>query len=590
MQRRRPRVTILIPAFFGLIIVIALAIYTLISIRTASHTSQEQLVASSRSMLSVSAKFVFEPLLESNLDNLSAILDEFIKEEGIRYAAVRDSTFNILLEARTPGWLPQSEIQKSLASQAFSQQEIYHREHEDNLIMVAPISSGSVQLGTLEIVFDPNQVQKSVQGMTTDLILYGVGVLAVTIIISILLTRSASGQLQKVVAAASEIGQGNLDAEVPNLGVHEIAVVGEALEYTRKEIKKLYQDLEEQVERLKIRTSYSEATAAVARDTISLLGQKELLSRVVTLIDERFDFYRQGIFIIDSTGEWAKLEASSGEGAQSLLKRNFRLKVGQEGIVGHVTATGEPYVSQDISKDPHYFLVEDTGPLRSELALPLISGGAIIGALDIQSREVNAFNHEIISVVQTLADQIAVAISNSRLFEQSQENIKKLQRAYAELSGEAWKEYLQTDFTLGYYSNKDGTTQITKMEYPFTGSTLPELELPVVVRGGQVIGKIMAHKSSQEEDWSPEEITLMQTILDQLSVALEGARLYEDTQRRAARERLVSEITTKIRSTNDPQVMLETAVSELRQALHVNRVQVLMNPQKQTPLPEEDKP
>ena len=75
-----------------------------------------------------------------------------------------------------------------------------------------------------------------------------------------------------------------------------------------------------------------------------------------------------------------------------------------------------------------------------------------------------------------------------------------------------------------------------------------------------------------------------------ISVALEGARLYEDTQRRAARERLVSEITTKIRSTNDPQVMLETAVSELRQALHVNRVQVLMNPQKQTPLPEEDKP
>jgi len=217
----------------------------------------------------------------------------------------------------------------------------------------------------------------------------------------------------------------------------------EALERARRyaaELEEHKESLEETVEErtrdLARRAHYLEATSDVAQDATSVLDPQNLLSRVVALVSERFGFDHTGIFLLDATGEWAVLTAASSEGGQRMLARGHRLRVGEEGIVGYVAGRGEPRVALDVGADAMFLDNPDFPHTRSEMALPLRVRGEIIGALDVQSEEPEAFSDEDVAVLQTLADQVATAISNARLHDQAQQEIAERKRAE-----EALKEY-----------------------------------------------------------------------------------------------------------------------------------------------------
>jgi GAF domain-containing protein len=366
--------------------------------------------------------------------------------------------------------------------------------------------------------------------------------------------------------------------------------INETLERARHyaaELEEQRENLEEKAEErtqdLTRRTRYLEATAEVAREAASLLDPEELPVRAVALITERLGLYRMGIFLLDQASEWAVLRAVSGEGAQGLLARGFRLRVQGEGIVAHVIRTGRPYVASDVREDPLYLDDPDVADTRSEITLPLQARGEIIGTLSAQSAEPYAFGDEDVSVMQALADQVAMAISNARLFQQAQESLEAERRAYGELSRQAWGELLCTRPDLGFLSDERGTFPASDLWEPQMEAALRRgetalgdgdgttLAMPIKVRG-QVIGVIDAHKSDGAGKWTAEEATLMETLTEQLGVALESARLYQDTQRRAARERLTSQVTARVRETLDMETVLKTAVQEVRQALGLPEV------------------
>jgi GAF domain-containing protein len=346
--------------------------------------------------------------------------------------------------------------------------------------------------------------------------------------------------------------------------------------------------LEERTHDLARRARHLEATAEVARDAASVLEPNELLAQAVTLIRERFGLHRMGIFLLDPAREWAVLRAVSGAEAQRLLDRGFRLRVQGEGIVAHVIRTGKPYLAPDVREDPLYLDDPDVTDTRSEITLPLQAHGEIIGALSAQSTEAHAFDDEDLSVMQILADQMAMAISNARLFQQVQESLEAERQAYGELSREAWAEIVRTRPGLGYRYEEGGVAPLAGQ--PLSQSErggdgverrselveeLPELALPVRVRG-QVIGTINAHKPGDMSEWTAQEIALMETLTEQLSVALESARLYQDTQRRAAREQLSGQVTARMRETLDVDTVLQTAAREMREALGLEEVEVRM--------------
>ncbi len=166
--------------------------------------------------------------------------------------------------------------------------------------------------------------------------------------------------------------------------------------------------------------------AEVSRDAISTLDMEQLLTNAVNLIHNRFGFYHAGIFLLDDAGEYAVLHAATGKAGRKMLEQQHKLKVGEVGIVGYVTATGEPRIALDVGQDAVHFdnpLLPNT---RSEMALPLKVRGRVIGALDVQSTKEAAFSAEDIATLQTMADQLAIAIENARLYEEERRRAEEL--------------------------------------------------------------------------------------------------------------------------------------------------------------------
>jgi GAF domain-containing protein len=167
------------------------------------------------------------------------------------------------------------------------------------------------------------------------------------------------------------------------------------------------------------------AAAEVARDATAILDVNQLLDETVHLISGQFGFYHAGVFLLDERGEYAVLQAASSEGGGRMLERGHKLQVGKVGIVGYVSDTGEPRIALDVDEDAAHFASSDLPDTRSEMALPLKVRGRVIGVLDVQSTQEAAFSEDDVAVLQTLADQLATAIENARLFEQAQRRVRR---------------------------------------------------------------------------------------------------------------------------------------------------------------------
>ncbi|MGD8790981.1 MAG: GAF domain-containing protein [Anaerolineae bacterium] len=369
----------------------------------------------------------------------------------------------------------------------------------------------------------------------------------------------------------------------------------EALDQSRRyagELAEQREHLEETVAQrtqdLTRRTRYLEATAAIARDAASVLDLREQLTRVVNLVSRQFGFYHTGIFLLDPSGEWAVLQAASSEGGRSMLARGHRLRLGV-GIVGYAVERGQPRIALDVGQDAVFFDNPDLPDTRSEMALPLRARGRIIGALDVQSREPEAFGDEDVAVLQTLADQVAVAISNARLFEQAQEALAAERRAYGEMSSAAWRELLRAEPDLGYLSQRQDTVPagdlwraemkaaVEQGETALGDEDSRTVAIPIKI-SDQVVGVVDGRKADGSGGWSAEEIELLEALTEQLNVALEGSRLYQDVQRRAAREQLISQVSARMRETLDLDTVLHSALQEMRETLGFAEVAVLLDP------------
>jgi GAF domain-containing protein len=146
---------------------------------------------------------------------------------------------------------------------------------------------------------------------------------------------------------------------------------------------------------------------------------------VVDLVRERFAFSHAAVYLMDEAGERTVIQAASGEAAEEFLSRWTSHAAGPESVVGHALETGAMHAANHIETDPYYHadpLLPDT---QSELAIPLLVAGQIIGVLDLHSASPNAFGDDEIAILQTLSGQVAVAVQNARLFSQTSERAER---------------------------------------------------------------------------------------------------------------------------------------------------------------------
>lgn len=351
-----------------------------------------------------------------------------------------------------------------------------------------------------------------------------------------------------------------------------------------EELTAIRADLEERVaertQDLDRRNQYLIAISEIVRETSTLLEEATILQRAAELIAQRFEFYHVGLFLLDAKGEYAVLRAVSSEGGRAMIARGHRLLVGKQGIVGYVTGIGLPRISQDIAIDRIHTVSVELPETRSEMALPLKARGEIIGALDIQDAVENAFTQQDVTILQTLADQLALAISNARLYHESRESLDEAQRAYGELNRRSWLEAQRQGRLPSYRYLAASRKRAERIE---TGGLAhvdgpTRVELPIQVRG-QVIGAIEIGRDVNEE-WSGQEQAVLEAIAEQMGIALDGARLYDATQQRAANERLISDLTAEIRESLDMETILRTAAARLREELDLPELTIRLTEQK----------
>ena len=595
---------------------------------------------------------------------------------------------------------------------------------------------------------------------TRNALIAVLGLVVVVIAVAVVMAQLLTGPIAQLTSVAGQVTAGNLAVQAQVHTRDEIGVLAAAFNSMTDQLRNLIGSLETRVAE---RTAQLRASTEVGQAAASTLDQNQLLQQVVNLITDHFGFYYAAVFTLNETNTAAILREASGEAGRILKERAHQLAVNEHSMVGYAIIHRRPRIALDVGADPVRFANPLLPETHSEIALPLITGNRVLGALDVQSTQAAAFDEASAVVLQGMANQIAVALHNAEQFKQAerqatlQSNLNQFSRSlfaattaeelyqvlaetlpnivphdylsltFASTGSATLREYPlsantqpvlsegpvwsiantlsghaytmrqpvlstrqpqeaklndvahleQAGFyavlslplivgervlgTLNFASQEAGTfsaldstqleqlasqvavalenqrlvqaqqTSLREMEvltrqltgqawakrhqrqtvesvqYARSGidqelaAPAPEIEaaieqrapiartepdttgqaslyqsslaVPIMLRG-EVLGGLQVGETQETRVWSEDDLTFVQAVADQVALALDNARLLEETERRAQRERLVAEISSKMFAQNDLESIVEIAATEIGQALHLSRTEI----------------
>jgi len=406
------------------------------------------------------------------------------------------------------------------------------------------------------------------------------------LIVSLWVGRVITRPMNRLTKTVEQIASGNISARVEVETQDETGVLAKSFNIMVERLNDTLLGLEERIsERTKeiekisqsnaYRASQFESIAQISRIISSTQSFDTLLPQITETISERLGFYHVGIFLLDTQKEYAILVAANSPGGKRMLARNHRLQVGETGIVGNVTKTGQPRLALDVGLDAIFFNNPDLPETRSEIALPLRVGTNVFGALDVQSTKAQAFSQEDVSILSSLAEQVSIAIQNARSYQESQEALAQAEIISAQLSEQQWSRFMSRQQIGGYHFDGIEARQI---KAPSEKPTSHSLSIPVTLRGTK-IGTLKLNAPDPNRIWTEEEIALAQATADRTALAIENARLLQDAQKRAAKERTIGEISSKIGSLVNLDNIVQTTIQELGNTLPGTEIAIQFNPQ-----------
>lgn len=468
-------------------------------------------------------------------------------------------------------------------------------------IAYAPVANDTFSLGVVvpvEELTQPvvatrseinTQVQIAVRSAAVILIVLLVG----AVLISLGLGQLIAAPVLRLTQTANKILEGDLTAQAEITAQDEIGTLAQAFNAMTSRLRATFQGLEKNIEErtaqlleantnIERRAKQFQSIAQVARTISSTLDFDSLLNQITTVISREFGFYHVGVFILDTAKEYAVLSAANSEGGQTMLARGHRLRVGEKGMVGFVSSTGRPRVALDTGADAVFFNNPDLPNTRSEIALPLRAGDQVIGVLDVQSTEQNAFSQEDVSILATLADQVSIAIQNARQNEETRRALAESDALSRQFVQSGWRDFTKREHLLGIrHSGAKATLLYTKnakdreQSLQVTGQLKPKgrgavISLPIKLRG-EVIGSVDV-RAPENREWDQDELDIVTAIIERAAIAMENSRLLEDAQRRAAREQAIGEMAATIGTYTDTEAILRATVNEIGQKIGGARV------------------
>ncbi len=338
------------------------------------------------------------------------------------------------------------------------------------------------------------------------------------------------------------------------------------------------------------RTRALQASTKVSHQLTTILALDELLQQVVTVIQTTFNYYHVHIYLIDERSGELIMREGTGQVGRQLKTLGHKLQPGQ-GIVGTVAKSGQPFLAKDVEHLPNFVRNPLLPKTQTELAVPLKKGDRILGVLDLQSERLGDFSQEDVDLMQSIADQVAVAVDNARLFQRMNDAVVEIEALNRRLTREAWTNIEHKVQTTGYTFTRSETVPsaaawIPEMAHAVqqkgvaqghgqgngraADDALSSVAIPLILRD-EVIG-VIGIERPVDRQWSEDELTAIQVIAEQIALALDAARLARETERSAWRDRVISESTAQVWSSAEVEAIMKAAVSQLGDKLGASEV------------------
>jgi GAF domain-containing protein len=396
------------------------------------------------------------------------------------------------------------------------------------------------------------------RGLQFQSVLFSVLALLLGAGFSYYVAKAISDPIYDLIKTFNKIEQGDLTQRAPVSGTDELGIVTVQFNRMVSRLETLQNSLEQQVNE---RTKQLAATNEVGRVAASSLDPEQLLAKVIPLIPEQFGYYFAAIYLIDPSGKWAELKEATGEAGRVLRQNHHRLEIAGKNMVGTAIRELSPRIAQIASEEKQRFENPLLPYTRSEMALPLMVGDRVLGALNVQSTRESDFGPEVIETMQNMAGQVAIALENARLFQEAQQIIKEMRAVQQQYLLEGWQGLSEESEKLEYRIGDEEVDNARK------------LEVPISLRD-QILGEIMLESQTE---WTPDQQSLVDAVATQAAIALENARLVSESRHIAIRERMASEINSKIWSSATIDGILQTVVKELGRRLDASSATIELN-------------
>ncbi len=422
------------------------------------------------------------------------------------------------------------------------------------------------------------------------LIVLSLVIAGVAVLVGLGLAQLLSKPIEELTLIAEKVSLGDLSAQANISGDDEIATLASSFNSMTTQIRALVEGLEvkvaERTKDLNQRATDLEAAAQIARDATSEKDLEILLIRAVNLTRSHFDYVYVGIYLTGTRKEKLYLRAGTGKTGQELLEKRQRIEINETSAIGRVVMNGEPEIVPEPDTNEKKSSIGMLAETRIQLIVPLRVGEDILGAFEFQSRDENAFGENDVALLQTLADQIANATQKTSLRTEVEDTLRELESAYGQLSQSAWRDFgLKEGRAIGYQYDQreikkigeqtEETIQVwnEKKIVSINGKQdgTSTLAVPVTLRG-EVIGVL--NLQFDEEQVPTNSRLLFEDLASRLGLVMENARLLETTQNRVERQRLLSEITARMRETLDIDEILQTSVKEIGKRFGIRDVEI----------------
>jgi len=346
-----------------------------------------------------------------------------------------------------------------------------------------------------------------------------------------------------------------------------------------------------------------QTAADISQAATASLDLDTLLSESVELIKARFSFYHASIFLLDDYQRYAVVRASTGQIGQKMLEMGHKLEVGGKSIVGTATGSGKPKIALDVGKDATHFNNPLLPKTRSEMALPLIAQGRVIGALDVQSTQRGAFSNSDITVLQSMANQLANAIEAARAYRESKESLEEVRKLHEHYMDEKWDEFLsEQGQMLGFKLADNGKPEkITAADADSHAPPSPaittrravidaqpqttpsesapsKLTAPLTLYGQSVIGTVDFEipQTANAEQWNEDLLTIVDAVSAQAAEAIEAARLYQQSQVAREEAEALYQVGRALVTAETNQDMFNTVLGKMLETLGLPQGGVLL--------------